>query len=220
MEILIPDKDHHELIIGTSGSGRSYFSEMLKEKCKANKGIYIDLNENPHFKGFNPIEYYYACSIVNSAKGKLPRGFQKKLHKRHIVITSKTNTDSVYKQKTSLQDETVIQTANIGLKRHLLSRARIALCDQSGIQLNEKQMIALLESSGLDEVLHSYDEVETTFREQVADALSRELIDKSWPTYNETNKGKGLYNSANKNDVPFVDELNKAAKAKGYQIAF
>ena len=215
-------EDYTDMVFSSVGTGRSLLSEKLKEKCKVNKGIYINLEENPSLKGFRPYEYYYARRILESTKGDLPQYVKNKLLNRHVVIVSKTHTDTDEEIDTRsvVRDITLVKTASVEIHRYLLTDARDALIDQAGIALTEKQIIALLEISGLDQVLLDYNQVETTFREKVADALSMDLIGESWPSYADLHDGEGLYNLVFKGDLPFSEKLNNAAKAKGYHVVF
>lgn len=57
-----------------------------------------------------------------------------------------------------------------------------------------------------------YGEAETQIRERLSEALSMKLIGRSWPSYG------ALYNSAEKADTGFAEELNKTAKVAGYKV--
>jgi hypothetical protein len=100
----------------------------------------------------------------------------------------------------------------ITLDRRLIRDACIQLESLSGIWLNQPQIIKLMEGAGIDETLAEYGEAETQIREMLAEALSMELIGRSWPTCGS------LYNSAEKADTGFAEALDKAAEAAGYQV--
>jgi hypothetical protein len=206
----------NNFIIGTHGSGRSRLSEIAEIKCKKENGLFLDFGNNPKMLGLKPYEYYMAKNLRDT----LLRGFLKKYRNRKIVMVSKTHTDDLYENEIQHKNKTKVKTKSANLYRYLLSEAREALLSQTGVSLNENQIIALLEPHNLDEALEDYGDVDTVLRETFADALCMKLLGKSWPNYNDINEGGGLLNCVCKNDLPFSKELNAAALENGYKVKF
>jgi hypothetical protein len=217
MNLFEKENEIHELVFAKSGQGKSIFSEILKNKTKKENGIIIDLENNPDLKGFLPFEYAYVKKMVfGNKKDKFPRGLKKKFSKRSILFLSKQYTDS-FKYIEKAKDLTIIKTKNAKVKRYLLSDARTELFSQSGIQLNEIQMIELIEEFNIDKDIELYNEVETMLRDNLANAISLKLIGENWPTFGEL-KGCSIHDYSIKNSLSFVERLKKEAINYGYKI--
>jgi hypothetical protein len=112
------------------------------------------------------------------------------------------------------RDNTLIEiTPKYKLERYLILNA-INELSFSGIELTEDQMIEFLGISGIGTRILQYDEVETTIREDMMDALALELLGESWPTRSE-----GLFNLLPPEiGSSFEERLNTAAKENGYIV--
>ena len=199
------NEQYHSLVVGTSGKGKSVMSERARTRARLEGHLLVDTEMFRDGKGLKPYEYEYARRLVHGLDGRLPR----ELRNKPVTIIS----DISRPRKRKWEPKHLVTTVNgITLDRKLIRDACVQLEALSGIWLNQPQIIKLMEGAGIDETLAEYGETETQIREMLAEALSMELIGRSWP-----NCGS-LYNSAEKADTGFAEALDKAAEAAGYQV--
>ena len=198
--------EHHSMIIGKSGKGKSIVTEQFRADTRKTGGILLD-TELYREGGLYPYEYELTGRIVNGLTGMVPRG----LRQQSMCIIS----DVCRPQKQKRQAVHLVTTKNnVVLDRRLIKEACDQLQQQSGILLNQPQIIELMEPEGIDERIEEFGEVETQIRETLADALSRSLIGVSWPQCGE------LYNSAPKSQIEFAEEFDIEATKAGYKVCY
>lgn len=199
------DEQYHSFVMGTSGKGKSVMSERARARARLEGHLLVDTEMFREGKGLKPYEYEYARRLVHGLDGQLPREMRGKA----VTIIS----DVSRPRKRKWKPKHLVTTANgITLDRNLVRDACDQLEAQSGIRLNQPQLIELMEGSGIDGTLAEYGEAETQIRERLADALSMKLIGRSWPSCG------ALYNSAEKADTGFAEALDEAARAAGYKV--
>lgn len=191
--------NYHTLIIGKSGKGKSIFTELARQEAKAKGHLLVDTALFREGKGLKPYEHEYARRVIHGLIGRLPRA----LRGKPVTLISDVSRPKKRKWKPK---HMVTTTNGIILDRELVRDASDQLQSLSGIRLNQPQLIKLMEESGIDETLADYGVAETQILESLADALSMTLIGRSWPSY--------------KADSGFVEALNVAAKAAGYEVRF
>lgn len=198
-------QEHHSLVIGGARKGKSVFTEQMRLKARALGHLLVDTQMFRNGKGLNAYEYDYARRIVQGSFGRLPR-----------AIRGKPTTfipDVSRPQRTKWKPKHLVTTSNgITLDRKLVKSACEELQSISGIALNQRQLIELMEQAGIDEMLFDIGEAETQIRESLAEALSLKLIGRSWPTCG------ALHNKLFDVNADFSAEINAAAKAAGYKV--
>lgn len=197
----------HTFIMGSSGKGKSVVSELARENARTQRHLLVDTEMFCKGSGLKPYECEYARRLVHGLDGRLPRELR---GKPATIISGGVRAN---RRKKKSKPKHLVTTKNgFTLDRELVRDACDQLESQSGIRLNQPQLIALMEEHDIDETLAEYGEAETQIREKLADALSMTLIGRSWPTYGS------LHNKAEKEDTGFAEDLNEAAKAAGYEV--
>ncbi|ELF3151664.1 phage head-tail adapter protein [Vibrio cholerae] len=195
----------HSFFMGTSGKGKSVFSEQARKNARQRGDLLVDTEMFREGRGLKPYEHEYARRLVLGLSGPLPR----ELRGKPVTVIS----DVSRPKKVKRQPKHIVKTVNgVILERQLVADAREQLEMQTGVRLKQPQLIELMEESGIDETLAEFGEAETQIREMLADALAMKLVGRSWPTCG------ALYNAADKSDVSFAAELDVAAKEAGYTI--
>lgn len=195
----------HSLVIGTSGSGKSIFSKQVRENAKRRGHLLVDTEMYRAGKGLKPYEQEYARRISLGLSGPLPRG----LRGKHVTVIS----DVSRPNKPKRNDFHIVTTANgIDLECSLVANAIDHLQMQTGVVLNQHQLVSLMEEAGIDKTLAEFGEVDTQLREMLTDALSMKLVGRSWPMC------ESLYNAADKHQASFSAEFDAAAKLAGYKV--
>ncbi len=110
------------------------------------------------------------------------------------------------------RDKTLVEiTPRYKLERYLIQDA-IDELSWSGIELSEQQMVVFLAETGIGATILDYNEVETTIRETMMDALAEQLLGESWPTC------VGLLNKTSAPGSGFKEKLRVAAIKRGYKV--
>lgn len=195
------------MMFGTTGKGRSVFPIEAKKNARAKGHMFVDATTYPLASGLFPAEYEYARRLALSLSGKLPRG----LLSGRIKVLS---TPKYVVKKRRGREQYITTTNGILLYRKLIGEAQRSLETQTGIWLNQPQIISLMEKFNIDETLAEYDEAETQIRGLLSEALAVSLLGRSWPTYGES------ANSGPEASVSFESQINDAAKAAGYRVSF
>lgn len=195
----------HTLLFGTTGKGKSFFSESIKDKALASGSIYADTEKYLSGKGLLPYGHEISRRMALGLYGKLPRGIANKK-----IFT--VSTVSRPKKKIKELRQYVVTANQAILTRELLGEARDALHMQTGIWMTQNQLIKLMEPSGIDKTLEEFCEAETQIRGMLANALSESLLGESWPTYGELNE------CADSGANDFKIRVNAAAVRSGYVV--
>lgn len=194
----------HSMVIGSSGSGKSVFSEIKRKEARTKGRLLVD-TQLYREGGLFPYEYEYARRIADGVRGALPRCMRGK--------AATFISDVSRPRKTKIKYPDLVTTPNgIELDRSLVASAINALESQAGIRLNQPQIIQLMSEHNIDETLAEYGEAETQIRESLCEALSMTLIGKTWPRYGD------LHNRVDKSASSFADELDAAARKAGYKV--
>jgi hypothetical protein len=205
--MFVTDKaQHHSLVVASSGSGKSVYAEMVRDQTRNEGQLLVDTELYREGKGLLPYEHEYARRIANHLSGQLPR----ELKGRPATIISDVARP---RKRRWVPRQEVTTPTGIKLDVALIAEARDQLQLQTGIILNHRQLIDLMAEFGIDEILAEFGEAETQIRERLADALSTKLLGRSWPTCG------ALYNSAEKAQTGFAEELDESARAAGYRVA-
>lgn len=192
----------HTLITGTSGKGKSIFTERAKREARAAGRLFVDVKAYRDEKGsgLGPYEYEIARRHSEGLAGHLPRALRKK---RYTISSPVAYTDAP-----SRRSKHLVRTTNgTVLSRELVHQAKEQLESISGIRLNQPQLVELMVDNGIDKTLAEFGEAETQIRGMLADALSRKLIGRSWPTYGDEADADA-----------FNENLVQAAKIHGYVV--
>lgn len=196
--------NNHLMVVGSSGSGKSVFSEITRKEARSKGRLLVD-TQLYREGGLFPYEYEYARRIADGVRGALPRCMRGK--------AATFISDVSRPRKTKIKYPNLVTTPNgIELDRSLVASAINALESQAGIRLNQPQIIQLMTEYNIDETLAEYGEAETQIREMLCEALSMKLIGKSWPRYGS------LYNRVDKSATDFAAELDAAASKAGYKV--
>lgn len=192
----------HTLITGTSGKGKSIFTERAKREARTAGRLFVDVKAYRDEKGSGlvPYEYEIARRHSEGLAGHLPRA----LRKKRYTISSPI----AYNDAPSRRSKHLVRTTNGSvLSRELIHQAKDQLESISGIRLNQPQLVELMVDNGIDKTLAEFGEAETQIRGMLADALSRKLIGRSWPTYGDEADADA-----------FNENLDQAAKIHGYVV--
>ncbi len=192
----------HTLSTGTSGKGQSIFTERTKREARAAGRLFVDVKAYRDEKGsgLGPYEYEIARRHSEGLAGHLPRA----LRKKRYTISSPI----AYDDAPSRRSKHLVRTTNGSvLSRELVHQAKDQLESISGIRLNQPQLLELMVDNGIDKTLAEFGEAETQIRGMLADALSRKLIGRSWPTYGDEADADA-----------FNENLDQAAKIHGYVV--
>ncbi|HBO5517493.1 TPA: phage head-tail adapter protein [Pseudomonas aeruginosa] len=193
-------------IVGTTGKGRSIFSENVKAKARAKGYLYVDVEALRTANGFGlyPYEYELARRYTNKLSGRLPRALQA----RKITVSAALSNGATSRRE-RLHKHLVTTSPDVALSRALLGDAVDELESVSGIRLTQPQLVRLMRTAGIDKEIMECDEVDTQIREMLADALALELVGSKWPTYGE---------EAEPNE--HLRNLEASAKEAGYKVSF
>ncbi|WP_454838558.1 hypothetical protein [Pseudomonas mohnii] len=192
----------HTLITGTSGKGKSILTERAKREARTAGRLFVDVKAYRDEKGsgLGPYEYEIARRHSEGLAGHLPRA----LRKKRYTISSPI----AYDDAPSRRSKHLVRTTNGSvLSRELIHQAKDQLESISGIRLNQPQLVELMVDNGIDKTLAEFGEAETQIRGMLADALSRKLIGRSWPTYGDEADADA-----------FNENLVQAAKIHGYVV--
>ncbi|TCV62720.1 phage head-tail adapter protein [Pseudomonas fluorescens] len=192
----------HTLITGTSGKGKSLFTERAKREARAAGRLFVDVKAYRDEKGsgLGPYEYEIARRHSKGLAGNLPRALRKK---RYTISSPVAYTDVPSRRSRHL-----VRTTNGALlSRELVHQAKEQLESISGIRLNQPQLLELMIENGIDKTLAEFNEAETQIREMLADALARKLVGRPWPTHGDE-PGAGDFNV----------HLDRAAQNYGYTV--
>lgn len=85
------------------------------------------------------------------------------------------------------------------------------LSDMSCVVFTRDQMLSFLERTNLMETIIEFGEVETQVRENLANELSLELLNRTWPTFGDLRNSKETMGE-------FANALNVAAIQAGYTV--
>lgn len=91
----IDKQSNHDVILATSGTGKSFYTEFKKQEVLAKNPntVIIDYAENPDLKGLKP-EHYYLATLIFKRKGNFtaPRGMMRKITQTEIFMSSAVHT--------------------------------------------------------------------------------------------------------------------------------
>ena len=169
---------HNQLIMGTSGTGKSYFLESSCQAIREKGGLWVCTDDYVAGRNLRPFEYELSRRVYLGLDGRLPRGLRNKKMTLCVGQTKQT-------RKTKRIAIHLVKTKHALLTRQLIQRAIDELDCQTSVTLNHPQIIGLMERHELDKKIEEFGEVETQIRGYLADALSTELLSLSWPTYGD-----------------------------------
>ncbi|RYY74538.1 MAG: phage head-tail adapter protein [Gammaproteobacteria bacterium] len=194
---------HHVVRLGSIGKGRSRWGEAQMLRARESGALWVDTEAYRSGKGLFPFEHELARRIYLGIEGKYPRGLNRTVRFYSVGETL------FRKNKSKRLQVHRVQTVNANLTRKLIADAVNELTSQTGILLNQPQIISILESTGLDKRIEELGEVETEIRSDLANALSRKLIDEDWPTYGDSGSMEA-----------FIMKINAAAEKAGYEVCY
>ncbi|EMM5101190.1 phage head-tail adapter protein [Pseudomonas aeruginosa] len=193
-------------IVGTTGKGRSVFSDSLKAEARTKGFLYVDVEAFRKSNGFGlyPFEYELARRYAHKLSGRLPRAIQA----RKITVSAELSSGTT-RRREHLQKHLVTTSPNVTLNRALLGDAVNELESVTGIRLTQPQIIGLMCPAGIDKKIQEFGEVDTQIREMLANALSEKLTGSKWPTYGEAAE-----------PTDHLQHVEAAAKEAGYKVIF
>ncbi|MEA8592967.1 phage head-tail adapter protein [Pseudomonas aeruginosa] len=193
-------------IVGTTGKGRSVFSESVKAEARAKGFLYVDVEafRKANGLGLYPFEYELARRYSHKLSGRLPRAMQA----RRITVSAELSSRTT-RRREHLKKHLVTTSSNVTLNRALLGDAVDELESVTGIRLTQPQIIGLMCPAGIDKKIQEFGEVDTQIREMLANALSEQLTGSEWPTFGEEVE-----------PTDHLQHLEAAAKEAGYKVIF
>lgn len=193
---------HYFAIIGTSGTGKSYSSILMKQKARDEGHLYICTDSYNSSKGLFPLEHVLAGRIVHGVSGKRPRSKNLRLPRSYSI--GEIAIKHTKKKRPQIHP---VHTKNATLTRKLISEAISELASATGVYLNHPQMIELLENYNLDAEIEKLGDIDTVIRENISEALALHLIDRPWFNYD-----------SDEDADEFFKKIESAAISKGYKV--